>query len=232
MNNLPAIPEPATTPVPALLDACEAVVAWADSCDDIGLVREVHDRMAAIAEYLARQDHARAAQTAMRRIEVRIGELLGPGAGPGRPPGNSPHAANSGLPNNRASEFRKMAAHPEVVEEVIADSTEQAPPSRSKVLDAIKQLEQVAKEAKAERDADKAWEDGLKKSENPAEDRRRQLIQMQLIGLIDEINDLTKYTPDDYRWALATGFAHVADGLKADAKAAIESLNPYWEVFQ
>jgi hypothetical protein len=125
-----------------------------------------------------------------------------------------------------------MAANPDVVEEVIADSTEQAPPSRSKVLDAIKNLEQVAKAAKAERDADKAWEDSRPKPENPAEDRRRQQIQMQVIGLIDEIRDLTKYDPDDYRWALTTGFAHVADGLKADAKAAIESLNPYWEVFQ
>ena len=38
--------------------SCEAVVEWAEGCDDVGMVREAYDRMAAIAEYLSRHGEA------------------------------------------------------------------------------------------------------------------------------------------------------------------------------
>lgn len=230
---LPAIPDPVGAPVPALLDACAAVVAWADTCEDFELVREVYDRMAAIAEYLARQEHARSAQAAMRRIEVRLGELSGPAEhGGDRKSDQVPHEVLD-LPKNRTHEFRKMAANPEVVEEVIAESTEQSPPSRNKVLNAIRDLETAARAEKAEWKAglaeDRAWAKTVKAK--PGDDwQRRSRTQQQLCGLISACDRfLAAVTSDDLAHALATGFPHVSDVFREDLNRIIPAVHAYWE---
>lgn len=46
--------------------------------------------------------------------------------------------ANDGLTRNQRYEFRLMAAHPEIVEQVIAESTDEQPASRRKVMAAIR----------------------------------------------------------------------------------------------
>lgn len=232
MSNLPAIPEPSTTPVPALLDACAAIVAWARGCDDVAEVREAHRRMKAIAAYLESQDHARTARTAMIQIEVRIGELLGPAVNGGDRRSDQLPREVTDLPPNRAHEFRKMAAHPDVVEQVIAESTEKAPASRSKVLEAIRDLELAAREAVDKRAAHDAWAASFQKPspEVVAEGHRRGGIHGQVMGLIDAVNELTKTTPDDVDWALTSGLDYVAATLRAEAVEAMQSLNPYRKV--
>jgi hypothetical protein len=46
---------------------------------------------------------------------------------------------DDGLHRQQLADFRLMAAHPDIVEEVIANSTDKAPASRRKVVAAIKQ---------------------------------------------------------------------------------------------
>lgn len=82
-----AIPDPTT----ATLDVwgvCEQIEAWAQAEADARAIKEAADRLAAIDEYLARtatEGRARVAAT-LRRLKVRIGQLLGP-AKVGRPSG-------------------------------------------------------------------------------------------------------------------------------------------------
>lgn len=55
---------------------------------------------------------------------MRIGVLLGPPA-PGERTDRNPSPTNDGLTPNQRSEFRRMAADPDTVEDVIADSTDE-----------------------------------------------------------------------------------------------------------
>lgn len=116
---------------------CAAIEAWAEQCESVPELRDAGNKLAAIDEYLTRtstEGRSRVA-AAMRRIEVRIGDLLGPAVNPA---GKSiPHEES--IPPNRRHEFRQMAAHPEIVEDEIARSTDEAPASRRKVIGAIKQ---------------------------------------------------------------------------------------------
>lgn len=229
---LPAIPEPSGTPVPALLDACDAVVAWAEQCDDYAMVRDVYDRMAAIAEYLARQEHARSAQAAMRRIEVRLGELSGPAehGGDRRSDQVSRERLDRDLPRNDLYKFRKMAAHPDIVDQIIDESTEQAPASRAKVLDAIRNLERAARDA-AE------WDKGLAEQREqaksfkakPGDDwRRRERSLGATLSLIGAIRSFTaEATPDDITYLTTTGLPHVANKCRDELAELIPTLDPY-----
>lgn len=70
---------------------------------------------------------------AMRRLEVRIGELLGPADNRGP----ATLGRDLGLGPDERHDFREMASHPEVVEAVIAESTDEEPASRRKVLEGL-----------------------------------------------------------------------------------------------
>lgn len=125
------------TSLVAVDDQCSAVEAWADRCDSIPELRDATNRLAAIDEYLTRtstEGRGRVA-AAMRRLEVRIGELLGP-----RQQGHRnvllPHAEE--VAQTQRSEFRQMAENKEAVEDVIANSTDSQPASRRAVLGEIK----------------------------------------------------------------------------------------------
>lgn len=66
---------------------------------------------------------------AMRRLEVRIGQLLpkaAPTPGPGR---GKASVMDDGLSRDQRHEFRQMASAPEIVEQVITESTDEAPAS-------------------------------------------------------------------------------------------------------
>lgn len=120
-------------------DQCAAVEAWAERCDSIPELRDASNRLAAIREYVERtsmEGRARV-EAAMRRLEVRIGALLGP-AKPG--PRQSSIATEDSLSPDQRHEFRKMAEHPGVVDEVIADSDDASPPSRRKVMERVRQI--------------------------------------------------------------------------------------------
>ena len=61
------------------------IVAWAESTDDLAAVRDAADRWGAITEYVRRtsREGVAEAEAALRRLEVRIGRLLGPHPGHG-----------------------------------------------------------------------------------------------------------------------------------------------------
>lgn len=133
-----AVVEP--TSLVAVHDQCAAVEAWAGRCESIAELRDASNKLAAIDEYLARtssEGRARVA-AAQRRLEVRVGELLGPTT-PGARTDREPSIAieGSSLTKDERHAFRAMAEHPDVVEDVIADSTDEQPASRRKVTRAI-----------------------------------------------------------------------------------------------
>lgn len=149
LAGLPTIPDPQTVSLEVLLDACEAVVVWANICDHLAAVREVYARFAAVAQYLARRDAAREGNAAMRLLEVRIGQLLPPPE-PGKRTDLEPLLSEGEvrpLHRTQASEFRRMAEHAEVVEALVAESTEREPASRHQVLKAIRKLERAVRTA-------------------------------------------------------------------------------------
>ena len=102
---------------------------------DVGALKDAAARLGAIDEYLNRTstEGRKQVQETMRRLEARCGWLLGQGI----PGAHSSATEGAGLSKDERHAFRKMAANPEVVEQVIAASTDARPPSRSKVLGAI-----------------------------------------------------------------------------------------------
>jgi hypothetical protein len=138
----PAVVAHEPTSLAAVHDQCAAIEAWAEACESVPELRDASNKLAAIDTYLERTSIEGRARTAaaMRRLEVRIGQLLGP-AEKGRPSnGNVPREER--LPGNRRHDFRQMAEHEDVVEEVIADSTDEDPASRRKVTEAIRRRRQ------------------------------------------------------------------------------------------
>lgn len=129
--------DPQQLEVDQLRELAQQIVAWADSIEDVTVVRDAAAKWAAITEYVKRKslDGVAEAEGALRRLEVRIGRL-NERRGAGRPPANCPHTDNS-VPRQRAAEFEVMAKNADVVEDVIAASTDANPPSRRRVLGEI-----------------------------------------------------------------------------------------------
>lgn len=219
---LPAIPEPQSASLPALLDACEAVVQWAEMCEDIGTVREVYDKFAAIAEYLTRRDAAREAAATMRRLEVRIGQLLPSEQGrrtdlelPSRD--EEVHTARTFRDDEKAA-FRQMAAHTSIVDEVIAQSTQTrregpGPASRAQILARIaeKKLDEVkdairadtAAQARADREEMQQFARSITPDDyDPQEDRHSAAVQRAIHAAKDGIAHLYQFDVEDVRRAL------------------------------
>lgn len=127
------------TSLVAVEDQCARIEAWAETCANVAELRDAMNKCSAISEYLrltAAEGTARV-ETAKRRLEVRVGVLLGPA----QLGGDRSEQVDRGQPDiNKAtvSHFRAMAADPDTVEEVIAASSDTEPPSRRKVMDAIK----------------------------------------------------------------------------------------------
>jgi hypothetical protein len=138
--SLPVLPS-AQQMTPALVrDYSAQVVAWAEESDDVAQVRDMSNKWAAITEYVRRtsREGIAEAEAALRRLEVRVGVLLGPAQHGGDRKSDQVHRDELDLRSQNRSHFRAMAEHPEVVEQVIAQSTDADPPSRTKVLNAIK----------------------------------------------------------------------------------------------
>ncbi len=123
---------------------CEMVERWAAQETSIPAIRDASNRLAAIDEYLSRtstEGRARVAAS-QRRLEVRIGHLLGEaretqGTRNDLSPANE--KCDDGLSPNLRKDFRFMANHDDVVEEVIAESTDRRPASRARVKNEIRE---------------------------------------------------------------------------------------------
>lgn len=129
------------TSLVAVEDQCARIETWAETCDNVAELRDAMNKCSAISEYLrlTSTEGCARVEAAKRRLEVRIGLLLGPPRTPtetGR--GTQRRDSEIEIPEHQHSSFRAMAADPDEVEAVIAASTDQNPPSRRKVMDAIK----------------------------------------------------------------------------------------------
>lgn len=121
-------------------DQCASVEQWAADCDSIAALKDAGNKLAAIGEYLQRtsvEGRARVA-AAMRRLEVRIGELLGPAQNGGDRRSDQFHRDETEISGPIRTQFRAMAANPDAVEQVIAESSDEEPASRRKVMQAVK----------------------------------------------------------------------------------------------
>lgn len=194
---LPVIPRASTLTTPQqVAEVAAALVAWADTVDDIAQVKDASAKWAAICEYVRRtsREGVAEAEGALRRLEMRVGELLGE-AKTGRP--NLPREVD--IADNRVHEFRQMAAHPEIVEQVIAESTDTDPPSRAKVLREINshKLNEGIRE-------DVAWANEIaeRSGHDPVEAGRRERIFTIVMHAAKAMNALNEISRDDVLWAI------------------------------
>jgi hypothetical protein len=131
--NLPAIPEPSAVDIAAVRPFCEQLTLWAQTVEDAEALNDAKDRLTAIRDYMRKRstEGQQDLNAALRRIEVRIGQLLPP------PRRHSKVPTGGIIAKNQATAARKMAQSPEIVEQVIAESTDIDPPTRKKVMAAI-----------------------------------------------------------------------------------------------
>lgn len=136
---LPVLPEPSTLDAATVAVFAAQIVAWAASSDDLNEVRDAAARWAAITEYVRRtsREGIAEAESALRRLEMRVGALLGPANTGGDRRSDQFDRDRTGLAPDARSDFRTLADHPDVVESVIAESSDASPPSRRKCLTAI-----------------------------------------------------------------------------------------------
>lgn len=130
-----ALPEPQQLEVAQLRELAAQIVLWAESVEDVSVVSDAAAKWAAITEYVRRKsmDGVADAEAALRRLEVRIGRLLGPA----KVGAHSSAIEGADLTPDARSQFRQLAEHGVLVEAVIAESTDANPPSRRKILTAI-----------------------------------------------------------------------------------------------
>lgn len=132
---------------------CRSIEVWAEHCDSIPDITDARNKLAAIEQYVAStsKDGRALIAAAQRRLEIRVGILLGP-AKAGNPTGANQHGGTSSasevppsvdLSANERSQFRKMADHPEIVEAVIDESDDETPASRRRTLDEINRAKQA-----------------------------------------------------------------------------------------
>lgn len=196
-----AIPEPA--PSLDIRGVCAAVAEWAATVEDASALADADAKLAAIATYLShtsRQGLAEVENT-RRRLEVRIGELTPREQGKRSDlettcphPGQVPE-------RQRAAEFRQMAEHRDVVEQVMATATDDRPATRSRVLGAIAEVKR-AREMDAEeaslRDALEARGYDLDPpAEKVAQQRRENAVVGAVLVAIEDMVMLgEKYTAE------------------------------------
>lgn len=219
------IPEPTAALDYPVASVCADIVMWAKTVDDIAAIKQAKVKLEAIDLYLERTSVTGRAEVAatMRRLEVRIGVLLGDAQIGGDRRSDQVHRDVPDLSRQERHDFRRMAAQPDLVEEIIARSTDAKPASRRQVLGEIEA--RTFKEDLAEQ---ATWAKSLlPENHDPTEGRRRQEIQGAIGEISRVIRELLEIaTPDEVRWALK-GDDHVAEHYRAGFVLACASLAEY-----
>lgn len=225
--NLPALPSPTSLTTPAEIAAAGAQVeALASETTDPRVAKDLTDKWAAITEYIRRTSIAGVAQAeaTMRRLEARVGELAPAEQTWTGKASTSP--AGEVVGRHVLSDFRRLASHPDILEQVIAESTDTDPPSRRKVLRAIdnaREIDDAAAWAKEHNAAVAA------SGYDPTDDKRRSPILGALLGIVDAAKRIEQVaTPADVTWTLDTT-KHVGTQLRSDLAAAIDTIQKYRE---
>lgn len=178
--SLPAIPTAASLTASDVREYGATLVEWAESVDDVSEVRDAAAKWGAITEYVRRASREGVADAVavLRRLQQRVGELLPPAV-----VGSHHSVAIEGaeeLSKDDRHDFRLMAEHPDIVEQVIAASTDTDPASRRKVIRAIRESV-AADELPAELDRL-----GLELGSAADRDARVEFLS-QLLGALGEV---------------------------------------------
>lgn len=136
------LPEAASITPAQIPDICRVVEAEALATADVQVVSEMHARWSAVTEYLAlkSKDGIAQAEATKLRLLARIGELSPPMPNDGRRSGVTSGVGSDPRPLSpqRMTEARQLAANPDVVADVIARSTDDAPPTKAAALRQIR----------------------------------------------------------------------------------------------
>lgn len=125
------------------------VEAFAQATESLAEAQGIQARWAAVTTWIRKtsRDGVKRAEEAQRRIEQRIGELIQAEREAGR---LATHGGDQGemqgctslsdvgLDRRDAADFAAMANHADVLDRVIAESTDDAPPTRNRVRSAIR----------------------------------------------------------------------------------------------
>jgi len=123
-------------------------VSWAETTDDVAKVKDAAAKWSAITEYVRQTSRGGVAEAegTLRRLEIRVGTLLGPATrSHDRTAGAKSVATN--IDRVARHDLRKLADHADVVEDVIATSDDANPPSRRKSLSEIERRKRAAEDA-------------------------------------------------------------------------------------
>jgi N6-adenosine-specific RNA methylase IME4 len=109
----------------AVVPAARAARELIQQSGDIGAAQELARRLEAFRRYLTDRQSRDLVGAETRRTEVLIGRLLGPAPEPGKDVGRgrsivSPASETKPIPRMDRHRFRELAAHAEVVEELLA----------------------------------------------------------------------------------------------------------------
>lgn len=232
---LPALPSAQSMTPAALHEYGARLVEWCEQVDDIHEIRNAAAKWSALTEYVKRtsREGVADAEAALRRIEERVGLLIREkrAAGELASVHDNQHMvitavttslADLGIPGRQAAEFVLMAEHSDIVEAVIAASTDAEPPSRRKVIGAIRQTlaDQEAEQGHAE---DQAWAANLRAISgiDAADDKRRAEARYAIRGFAAAAAKLTSIGYDNIVDALEAALPHVRDDLSGRLRTAI-----------
>ena len=220
-----AIPQPSAGV--DVFGICQTIEMQLPEITDIAALRDVAARLEAIDQYIAVTSTQGRAQVqgTVRKIEVRVGEVLGEASNGGDRVSNQFDRDRTGLSKDQRHQFRQMAANPDVVEAVIAASTDDEPPSRSKILDAIAAKKAAAKAEEQAADAEeREWVQSLGPVTDAAGDRKRQKVHMAIIAVDDATKQLDRYSADEIDWAIQTAFEHLRPVMTNQLRSALRRL--------
>lgn len=139
-TTLLAIPQPSQ--LVDVLTMCQSIEAQLPYVDDVAVLKDGAAKLRAIDEYVAltSSEGRQAIASTVRRIEMRVGEVLGPPMQGTRTDLQLPnHDSEVPLSEAERRHFRQMAAHQDIVEAEIAKGTDERPTSRRQVLQAIRE---------------------------------------------------------------------------------------------
>lgn len=145
-DEMPRLPE--VTNEAALLVWSAGVERWMTGVYETAPLLHAHAQARAIIDYFDRKPvaGARLVHATARRLEMRLGELLGPA----KPRGGHVRMSD-GMTSSERSTYRLFHAHRDVVEQVIAASTDAQPASQRRLRAAIDEATGKDLEAAARR---------------------------------------------------------------------------------
>jgi hypothetical protein len=228
MSALPSIPAPSAISVEQVTALAAAIEVWAETVDDVDALEAARAQVAAIETYLRRRHDAAAAEIARanRKLEVRVGQLLGEARNGGDRRSTDFSSLDSELksvPKDDRYRLRQIAAHAD--EPAVAEAIERGA-SRAEVLRTIQRGE-----VQAQVDDGREFLESLTPSKDPEGDVLRARVYDSILAVEDAAKDMERWTVDDIRWAIESeSLAHVRQRMTARLTDSLSVLGRFFEV--